>query len=144
MFSHILNDVRALPFAFLAALSALADPGVDFFEAKVRPLLAAKCYGCHSAKLPSPMAGLRFDDPKTVRSAVKPNDPDASRLIQAVRYQSVGMPPGGKLKENEIADLVKWVELGAPVPAASFAGGCRQSTCAFVGVVSSTTSFPCL
>ncbi len=89
---------------------------MEYFEAKVRPLLAAKCYACHSAKLASPMGGLRFDDPGVVRAAVKPNEADASRLIQAVRYKTIGMPPGGKLKEDEIATLVKWVEMGAPVP----------------------------
>ncbi|MCX6611883.1 MAG: hypothetical protein NTW74_13645, partial [Acidobacteria bacterium] len=66
-------------------------PGVDYFETKVRPLLATKCFGCHSAKLSSPMGGLRFDDPGVVRSTVKPNEADSSRLIQAVRYQRIGM-----------------------------------------------------
>jgi len=100
----------------LVASPLSGDPGVDFFEAKVRPLLAAKCYGCHSAKLASPMGGLRLDDPQIARSVVKPKEADASRLIQAVRYQSIGMPPGGRLKEEEIAALVQWVEMGAPVP----------------------------
>ena len=99
-----------------AALPLFGDPGVEYFEAKVRPLLAAKCYACHSAKLASPMGGLRFDDPRVLSSVVKPKDADASRMIQAVRYQTVGMPPGGKLKDEEIATLVKWVEMGAPVP----------------------------
>ncbi|MBL8236342.1 MAG: PSD1 domain-containing protein [Bryobacterales bacterium] len=103
----------------LAVSPLFADPGVDFFEGKVRPLLAARCYACHSAKLASPMGGLRFDDPATARASVKPNQPDSSRLIQAIRYQSIGMPPGGKLKEEEIATFVKWVEMGAPVPAAT-------------------------
>ena len=104
-------------FAALLAIAPLfGDPGVDYFEAKVRPLLAAKCYACHSAKLASPMGGLRFDDPRVARSMVKPKEADASRLIQAIRYQSIGMPPGGKMKDEEIAILVQWVEMGAPVP----------------------------
>ncbi|MEP6538153.1 MAG: PSD1 and planctomycete cytochrome C domain-containing protein, partial [Bryobacteraceae bacterium] len=100
----------------LALTPLLGDPGVEYFETNVRPLLAAKCYACHSAKLASPMGGLRFDDPRVVRSTVKPKDADGSRLIQAVRYQSIGMPPTGKLKDDDIATLVKWVEMGAPVP----------------------------
>ncbi len=99
-----------------AALPLLADPATDFFESKVRPLLAAKCYSCHSAKLASPMGGLRFDSPASLRSVANPRDPAASRILQAVRYQSVGMPPGGRLKDDEIATLARWVELGAPVP----------------------------
>lgn len=101
----------------MAALLPLpGDTGVEFFETKVRPLLASKCYGCHSAKLPSPMGGLRLDDPRVARSVVKPGEADASRMIQAVRYQTIGMPPGGKLQPEEIATLVKWVEMGAAVP----------------------------
>jgi hypothetical protein len=117
----MLSNVRVWLVPLLAALPLFGDPGTDYFEGRVRPLLAAKCYGCHSAKLASPMGGLRFDDPNVVRSTVKPNQPDASRLIQAVRYQSIGMPPGGKLKEEEIATFVRWVEMGAPVPASGAA-----------------------
>ena len=29
-----------------------------FFESKIRPVLVAKCYGCHSSKLPAPMGEL--------------------------------------------------------------------------------------
>ena len=90
-------------------LSLSGDPGVEFFEAKVRPLLAAKCFACHSAKLASPMGGLRFDDPRIARSMVKPKEAEASRLIQAVRYQTIGMPPGGKLKDEEIATLTTFL-----------------------------------
>ena len=112
----MITYVRIWFTALLAVSPLFGDPGVDYFEAKVRPLLAAKCYGCHSAKLASPMGGLRFDDPRVARSMVKPKEADASRLIQAIRYQSIGMPPGGKLKDEEIATLVQWVEMGAPVP----------------------------
>ncbi len=112
----MLSSVKALLAGLAAVLPLLGDPGVEYFETKVRPLLAAKCFACHSAKLASPMGGLRFDDPQVARSVVKPKDADASRMIQAVRYQTIGMPPGGKLKDEDIATLVKWVEMGAPVP----------------------------
>ncbi len=110
--------MRLLLLGWIAAFTASADPGVDFFETKVRPLLATKCYGCHSNKLASPMGGLRLDSPTVARSLVKPKDADASRLIQAVRYQTIGMPPGGKLKDAEISTLEQWVAMGAPVPEA--------------------------
>ncbi len=112
----MLFNMRVWLAGLTAVLPLFGDPGVDYFETKVRPLLAAKCYACHSAKLASPMGGLRFDDSRVLRSVVKPNDADASRMIQAVRYQTIGMPPGGKLKDDDIATLVKWVEMGAPVP----------------------------
>ena len=47
-----------------------------------------------------------------------PGDPDKSLLIQAVRYTDPGlhMPPGGKLSDAQINDLVTWVRMGAPDP----------------------------
>ena len=31
--------------------------GDDFFEKKIRPVLATNCYGCHASKMKSPMGG---------------------------------------------------------------------------------------
>ena len=106
----MLSIVRIFLLAAAAVFPLLADPGADFFEAKVRPLLAAKCYACHSAKSAAPMAGLRFDDPAIAHKS-------AAKILPAVRYESIGMPPTGKLKPDEIATLEKWAEMGAPVPA---------------------------
>ena len=53
--------------------------------------------------------------------AIVPHRPDESLLIRAVRGDSIQMPPGGKLKEREVADLVEWVRLGAPWPEAQAA-----------------------
>ena len=53
---------------------------------------------------------------------VKPGDPDASRLIKAVRHDDpdLAMPPeksgAKKLSAPVIADLVQWVKMGAPYP----------------------------
>lgn len=118
---YVLPAVRTTCALVLAAgIASAADPGADFFESRIRPLVAANCYACHSAKIAAPKAGLRLDDPSILRSVVQPNDAAASRLIQAVRYQSTpGMPPTGKLKDEDIAALVKWVEMGAPVPAST-------------------------
>lgn len=108
----MLSFVRIFLLAASAFFPLLADPGTDFFETKVRPLLAAKCYACHSAKSAAPMAGLRFDDPATAHKS-------ASKILPAVRYESVGMPPTGKMRPDEIATFEKWAEMGAPVPATS-------------------------
>ncbi len=35
--------------------------GDEFFEKKIRPVLATNCYGCHSSKLKTPMGGLALD-----------------------------------------------------------------------------------
>jgi hypothetical protein len=115
--------------AIAAAASSLAlaadQPSaadLEFFETKVRPVLAKNCYGCHASDIKSPMGGLFLDSKNGVRKggksgpAVVPGDPDASLLIRAVRYQGPKMPPAGQLSETVVADLVKWVEMGAPDP----------------------------
>src|SRR3954453_9591945 len=42
---------HALPFAAALALSVrgFADPGIEFFEKNVRPILTERCLECHSA-----------------------------------------------------------------------------------------------
>src|SRR5205814_7041318 len=54
--------------------------------------------------------------------AGKPKD---SLLIEAVRYTNsqLKMPPKGKLPDATIADLEKWIELGAPTPANAAVAG---------------------
>ncbi|MGV3534022.1 MAG: PSD1 and planctomycete cytochrome C domain-containing protein [Chthoniobacteraceae bacterium] len=117
--------------AILAAGSAsalAADPTpeqVQFFESKVRPVLSAKCYKCHSLEEGKAKGGLTLDSKAGVLKggdtgeALKPGDPDASLLIQAITYKDkdLQMPPKGeKLSDQEIAVLTAWVKMGAPDP----------------------------
>ena len=95
---------------------------LEFFEAKVRPLLSEHCYECHSAQADEVKAGLRLDE-RTLTlaggesgAAIVLGKPDESLLIEAVRYESVEMPPNDKLSDHQVAILEKWVELGAPWP----------------------------
>ncbi|MAH65990.1 MAG: hypothetical protein CMJ27_06320 [Phycisphaerae bacterium] len=100
---------------------------LDFFEAKIRPLLLGRCLNCHSDQGSRVRAGLRLDHHAQLLiggdtgPAVVPGDPDASLLIQAVRYDDPGleMPPRGRLTNDEIALLEEWVRRGAPMPSAS-------------------------
>jgi len=109
--------------AAMAAASAFAqtDPAV-FFESRIRPLLAERCYSCHSSRAKVPFAGLRLDSREGVLKggdhgpAVIPGKPEASLLIKAVRYQSPQMPPGGRLPAGEVEALETWVAMGAPWP----------------------------
>src|SRR5437762_2170678 len=123
---------RALCFGSFAwvisAALAAAEPaaptadGVEFFEKRIRPLLAENCHQCHGAKKQE--SGLALNSADGIRKggdrglAIAPGQPDASLLIQAVRYSDddLKMPPRGKLKDEHIADLVTWVKLGAPLP----------------------------
>jgi hypothetical protein len=112
----------------LAALSgplALAEESPDdFFERKIRPVLVDKCYHCHSADGDSIKANLFLDSRDGMRRggdsgpAVVPGDLKKSLIIDAIKYESVEMPPKGKLPDNVIADFVRWVEMGAPDPRA--------------------------
>ncbi|HEV3021835.1 MAG TPA: PSD1 and planctomycete cytochrome C domain-containing protein, partial [Pirellulales bacterium] len=98
--------------------------GLEFFEQNVRPLLAQRCYKCHSAKADPLRGGLLLDSRSGWQRggdsgpAIVPGDPDASLVVKAVRYDDdqVQMPPDGKLSEREIASLVEWIKLGAPDP----------------------------
>jgi cytochrome c553 len=116
---------------FVATLAAPhatgADDNLEFFEAKVRPLLASRCYKCHSTDKGKTHGGLSLDSRDGWQKGgengtpIVPGKPDESLLIQAVRYgdDSPQMPPeeaGGKLSDDEIAILTQWVKLGAPDP----------------------------
>ncbi len=94
----------------------------DFFENKVRPVLAENCYDCHTS---AEMGGLRVDSRERLLQggksgpALMPGDPDKSLLIQAVRQTGdLKMPKGGKLKPAEVQALTDWVKMGAPWPEA--------------------------
>ena len=62
----------------------------DFFESRVRPILAAVCYDCHTD---DEKGELRLDSRESVLKggetgpAIVPGDPDNSLLIQAVRQR---------------------------------------------------------
>jgi hypothetical protein len=108
----------------VARVVSAADGDAAFFEKKIRPVLIEHCYKCHSAEHRATKGGLRVDSREALRKggdsgpAVVPNDLDESLLIAAVRYDDDGlkMPPKGKLPDAVIADLERWVKMGAPDP----------------------------
>ena len=121
------------PLALLAlvavpvAAGAADDPkAVEFFEAKIRPVLVEQCYKCHSAASEKLKGGLRVDTRdgllkggSSQQPAVVPGDVDKSLLIKAIRYtdKDLQMPPAEKkLPDQQIADLEAWVKMGAPDP----------------------------
>src|SRR5271169_5223956 len=54
--------ILCVPAVLLAQTAPSPSPeGVVYFETHIRPLLAANCYTCHSAKLARPMGGLLLD-----------------------------------------------------------------------------------
>ena len=110
-----------------AAAPALPPDQLEFFEAKVRPILVESCYKCHSFEKGKAKGDLRLDTRDALLKggatgpAIVAGNPDKSLLIEAVRYgtEDLQMPPkeeGGKLAAEQIAVLEEWVRLGAPDP----------------------------
>jgi hypothetical protein len=106
------------------ASAADDSKGIAFFESKIRPILVEHCVKCHSVEKKLSKGGLRLDSRAAMLKggdsgpAVSPGHVEESLLLQAVAYDGgfYDMPPDGKLKETQIADLRKWVEMGAPDP----------------------------
>jgi hypothetical protein len=98
-----------------------ADPGIDFFEQRIRPVLVEHCYECHSAAKKK-QGGLLLDSRAGMRKggdtapAVVPAKPDESLVLSALRYDDFEMPPKGKLPANVIRDFERWIRTGAPDP----------------------------
>ncbi len=107
---------------FAEAPPAPTPEALEFFETHIRPVLAERCFECHSAQSKVLQGGLRLDTAERLRTGgetgaiVVPHQPDQSVLIKAIRYESYEMPPSGKLPDNVIEDFVKWVSMGAPDP----------------------------
>ena len=104
----------------------------QFFETKVRPLLAKNCYSCHTR---SASGGLRLDSREAVLHGGKdgvvvvPGHPESSLLISALNYKAaIQMPPGGQLKVEEVAVIEQWIKDGAPWPKELPAAPPRQVT----------------
>lgn len=104
--------------AILLCIPLAAGTPEEFFESRIRPLLSRHCYTCHTALA---SGGLRLDSRGAILKggsrgpAVVPGNPDESLLIRAVRYQDerIKMPPVKKLEDEEIADLIRWIQQGA-------------------------------
>jgi hypothetical protein len=111
---------------FLIAASTLGAqaPGNEFFEQKIRPVLATRCYVCHSAQAPKVQGGFQLDTRDGLRkggdsgAVLVEGDPEASLLIKALRYSDPGlqMPPGKALAPEVVKDFEAWVKMGAPDP----------------------------
>jgi hypothetical protein len=116
-FIFTLAGSRALTAAVLPVEQA------EFFESKIRPILASECYECHDAK--KQKGGLRLDYRDGWKKggdsgdAIVPGHPAKSLLIQSIRHEDpdLKMPSKRpKLSDAAIADFEKWIALGAPDP----------------------------
>lgn len=96
----------------------------EFFENKVRPILANNCFACHTN---TAMGGLRLDSAEAIAKggakhgpAVIAGDPSKSALIAAISHSDPDpkfrMPMGQKMKQADIDVLTEWVKAGAVWP----------------------------
>ncbi len=100
---------------------AVTPQAAEFFETRVRPVLAENCFSCHGPMRQK--AGLRLDSAASLRKGsdtgpvVIGGQPEQSPLIQAIHYDgNVRMPPKGKLPAQAIEALTTWVKMGTPWP----------------------------
>jgi len=108
--------------ALFADEPAASATEIEFFEQKIRPVLAQHCYECHASDSKGVKGGLLLDTREASRkggdsgAAVVPKNVAESLLISALKHDGFEMPPKGKLPNEVIADFVKWIEMGAPDP----------------------------
>jgi hypothetical protein len=102
--------------ALLLTAAAAAPQGtparvdVSTFEAKIRPVLIRECIPCHGVS--QQKGGLRLDiesqtsDIKRIKAVLTPGN-------------AIQMPPSGALTANVKADILGWLDSGAPWPKAN-------------------------
>ena len=100
---------------------------VEFFEAKIRPVLVQRCYSCHNSKMAAPKGDLILDTKEGLLKGgasgpvLEPGRPADSRLLKVLSYTDplVQMPPSGKLADAVLEDFAQWVAKGAVDPRVS-------------------------
>ena len=126
MFARRLAHTACLMPLLSAPLQAapISQDEVEFFEARIRPVLAQDCYECHRSK-GQRKGGLALDHRRALLQGgesgpvIIAGDPAASRLIQAIRHEreDLKMPKArAKLEASVIADFQEWIRRGAPDP----------------------------
>jgi hypothetical protein len=119
----IRNIVLACCVGTAAATSHAQPPSTaeqaKFFDLQVLPILQAHCFTCHGNDK-EPKSGLRLTSREGLLkggkrgAAVSLEKPEDSRLLQAIHYGELKMPPRGKLPTAHIDVLTRWVKMGVP------------------------------
>lgn len=116
----IVLSVCSLSATVQAQDAALQAEKLEFFERKIRPVLSTTCVECHGPK--KQHGGLRLDARSLLLEggergpAIDLASPNASLLLEALRHESLEMPPDGKLADAVIADFARWIAEGAVDP----------------------------
>jgi hypothetical protein len=112
----------AIACALLTPNASATEP-LDYLT-QIRPILAARCYSCHSAL--RQRSGLRLDTAALLIQggnsgpAITPGNSQESLLVSMLTGESgVQMPPeeeGTALASDEIALVKRWIDEGAAAP----------------------------
>ncbi|MFL2938372.1 MAG: PSD1 and planctomycete cytochrome C domain-containing protein [Opitutales bacterium] len=115
-----------LSLAALFAHGLMGDAGADaplsYWKSEIKPLLEQNCWKCHGADkvraelvLTTREGVLKGGE---VGPAVDLENPSASLMLQMVSYKDEDhqMPPIGKLSQEKIDALGKWIGMGLPFP----------------------------
>ena len=124
MFRLVCLLAIAIPLRAAEPKPAFTKSNVDFYKQKVAPVLKENCMKCHGDKPEKLSGGL---DLRTRASLLKggdtgpaavPGKSKESLLVLAIRHGKEGyeMPPTGKMKDEQIEVLVKWVDDGLAFP----------------------------
>jgi len=114
--------VVLIPIAIFAATHRCAAQTVDFVR-DIRPIFENHCYDCHSGDQRE--SGLRLDVKSAAMKGGDNHGPDIipgksaqSPLIVFITTEDDDhlMPPGGRMSEEEIDTLIRWVDAGAIWP----------------------------
>src|SRR5688572_19902388 len=102
--------------AVAPAALALPQEQTEFFEKKIRPILASECLECHGSE--KQKGGLRLDfrdgwkKGGDTGAAIVPGKPAKSLLLRAIRHEEpdLEMPAKRpKLSDAAIADFERWI-----------------------------------
>jgi mono/diheme cytochrome c family protein len=136
--TNISRSVAAAVLMAAVALPAFSEgssqEALDFFEAKVRPVLASRCYTCHGPE--KQKTGLRLDSRASMLKGgdggpvlKEDNGAASSRILQVIAYDTrTKMPPDAKLPQEQIDAINEWVKMGAPWPEGDAALAANEAT----------------
>lgn len=123
--SGVVSRVAAIGLVSLLGCAASAQgaeaDAAKIYEEQVRPILARRCYECHSAEVGDPEGGLALDDlsgwsrPGKYGPAIVPGEAEKSGMLRAISYDDheLQMPPERRLPQREIDILTAWIRMGA-------------------------------
>ena len=98
-FSYALSGIAVFVLG-ASSLAAQTPDQIEFFEKKIRPLLAANCQACHSPQLKTAeldlSSAMGFVRGGQSGPLVSLDDPAASRLLKVISYEeklAIGAEP---------------------------------------------------